>query len=203
MNDWEKLQLLNQRKDELRDKMKVVRNGISDESRVEQNKTLFDMITQTELYQNAKWILSYVSFNSEVDTKELLKRALKDGKKVYVPKIANERMNFFRLEDFGELSMNSMGILEPDGDPAKSFPYDLHLSLDRAEECVFFVPGLAFDKDCNRIGFGKGYYDKYLARFHKKMTVGLAFSEQIVDQVPSNEKDVALDLVVTPTGAYY
>lgn len=203
MNDWEKLQLLNGQKDALRTTMKQIRDSIPEEQRAQESKALLDIVTQTELYENAKWILSYVSFGSEVDTRELLKRALKDGKRVYVPAVQEKHMDFFQLENLDALKPGTMGIPEPEADPARVFPYDLHLSLDKAEECVFLVPGIAFDRKCHRLGFGGGYYDRYLDGFHKKMTVGLSYTEQIVDSVPVGEKDVSLDLVVTPGGAFY
>lgn len=219
MNDWERLQLLNSRKEAQREKMKQIRDAIPREKREEESQALFRIVTQTELYENAKWILSYVSFGSEVGTRELLKKALKDGKRVYVPAVqrmpsrissadnvkdkSGLKMNFFRLENPEELHPGTMGIPEPEADPARAFPYDLHMSLDKAEECVFLVPGLAFDRSCHRLGYGGGCYDRYLSRFDKKMTVGLSFTEQIVDEVPYGDKDVALDLVVTPGGAFY
>ncbi len=195
--------IFQEQKEELRIKMKKLRDGINEASRAAQNKTLTEMILQTALYADAKYILSYVSFGSEVSTTELLKKAMKDGKAVYVPRISDGAMEFYQLEDFSSLKKNAMGIPEPDGNPAKLFPYDMHISLDRAEECIMLVPGLAFDKKLNRCGYGGGYYDRYLKNFHKKMAIGLSYSEQIIDKVPVTDKDVPLDLVVTPTGAYF
>lgn len=203
MNDWERLQLLNQQKEELRRQMRDRRDALTPEVRAEESRALFNIVTQTELYENAKWILSYVSCGSEVDTRELLRKALKDGKRVYVPAVLGKEMEFYQLENPEELQPGAMGIPEPDRNPARVFPYDMHLSLDKAEECVFLVPGLAFDKSCHRLGQGGGYYDRYLSRFNKKMTVGLSYSEQVIDAVPAGDRDVALDLVVTPGGAFY
>lgn len=203
MNDWERLQLLNQQKEELRRQMRDRRDALTPEVRAEESRALFNIVTQTELYENAKWILSYVSCGSEVDTRELLRKALKDGKRVYVPAVQGKEMEFYQLENPEELQPGAMGIPEPDRNPARVFPYDMHLSLDKAEECVFLVPGLAFDKSCHRLGQGGGYYDRYLSRFNKKMTVGLSYSEQVIDAVPAGDRDVALDLVVTPGGAFY
>ena len=128
---------------------------------------------------------------------------MKDGKKVYVPRVNGDTMEFYRFEEWKELEESRLGILEPDKNPAKRFPYELHISLDRAQDCVFIVPGLAFDSHCNRLGYGGGYYDKYLQGFEKRMTLGIAYSEQIVDRVPVTNKDKSLDLVVTPQGAFY
>lgn len=209
-------------KKELRTKMKDIRFHIPEEERARQNKLLTEMILSTEMYTSARYILSYISFGTEVDTRELIRRAIRDNKRVFVPKVQpllhkdylngstgteeetqKKEIFFYEIEDLSGLKMSSMGVPEPAADPSRKFPYELHLSLDRAEECLIFVPGLAFDSGLRRIGYGSGYYDRFLGRFRKKMAVGLAYSEQIIDEVPVGSEDVQLDLVVSPAGAFY
>lgn len=191
-------------KEALRKKMKEVRDSIPAEVRSKENEAITNIILNTELYETASSILTYVSFGSEVDTSVLLARAIRDGKKVYVPKVlSNGKMDFFLCEDPSLLVRNERGIREPEADPAKLFPYTTHISLDSAENCMILVPGLAFDAKLGRIGFGGGYYDRYLATFHKKMAIGMAFNEQIVDEVPMGQEDIPMDLVVTPERAYF
>ena len=192
-----------EQKEALRENMKKMRDAIPEDQRKTEDAQLLDIITKTALYQEAQSILTYVSFGSEVSTRDLIERAMKDGKKVYVPRVDGDTMEFYRFEEWKELEESRLGILEPDKNPAKRFPYELHISLDRAQDCVFIVPGLAFDSHCNRLGYGGGYYDKYLQGFEKRMTLGIAYSEQIVDRVPVTNKDQSLDLVVTPQGAFY
>lgn len=193
-----------QEKEALRRKMKKLRDEIPEESRNEQNKTITNIILNTALYESAAFILSYVSFGSEVDTTELIRHAIRDGKKVYVPKILGSGvMDFFQCEDLAQLCPGAMGILEPEADPCALFPYTTHISLDSAENCMILVPGLAFDKKLGRLGFGGGFYDRYLSGFRKKMAIGMAFNEQIVDEVPMGQEDVCVDLVVTPERAYF
>ena len=187
----------------LREKMKQLRDAIPAEERARQSKVITEMILGTQLYQDAVWIMTYVSFGSEVDTRELIRRAIRDNKRVYAPHIDGDRIGFYEVENLGKLTENSFGIPEPPKSAIGAFPYDLHLSLDRGEQCVFFVPGLAFDEKLNRLGYGRGYYDRYLSQFRKKMAIGLAFSEQVVDAVPNGPMDTALDLVVTPNGAFF
>lgn len=194
---------LEEKKKQMRQQMRFVRNNLTLEEREAQNKVITELILGTELYQSARFILTYVSYASEVDTRVLMGRAIKDGKKVYVPKVMGDKMDFFQVEDPAKLVPNKMGIPEPEADPVKLFPYTTHLSLDSSAECMILVPGLAFDAKLNRIGYGAGYYDRYLASFRKKMAVGLAYKEQIVDEVPVGETDEPLDLVVTPERAYY
>lgn len=191
-------------KEELRRKMREIRDSIPDEVREEENKTITKIILHTELYETASCILSYVSFGSEVDTKELIRQAIRDGKRVYVPKVLpHGKMDFFLCEDLSLLVRNEKGILEPEANPARLFPYTTHISLDSAENCMILVPGLAFDAKLGRIGYGAGYYDRYLSGFCKKMTIGMAFKEQIVEEVPMGQDDIPMDLVVTPERAYF
>ena len=192
-------------KEELRTRMKQVRADIPAEVRAQEDEALTRIILGTELYEAAAFILTYVSFGTEADTKELIRRAIRDGKHVYVPYVypKSHTMDFFLCEDPGKLRKNRLGISEPEPDPAKIFPYTTHISLDAAENCMILVPGLAFDAKLGRIGYGGGYYDRYLSGFHKKMAVGMAYNEQIVEEVPMGQDDIPLDLVVTPQQAYF
>ena len=191
-------------KAQLRESARRIRDGISQADRERQNKVLFSMITSTEMYENAQYILTYVSCGSEVDTKDLIKKAVRDGKRVYAPKtFGGGQMEFYEVEELGQLKRNSIGILEPDGNPSRAFPYQMHISMDRAEQCLIFVPGLLFDAKLGRLGAGGGYYDRYLKRFRKKMAVGLSFNEQIAERVPMGDDDETMDLIVTPQRAYF
>ncbi len=191
-------------KKELRTRMKEIRAAIPDDVREAQNKAITNILLNTSLYESAAFILTYVSYGTEVDTRAFIRQALRDGKKVYVPKIlSNRKMDFFLCEDLGSLSAGKMGIPEPDPDPETLFPYTTHISLDSAENCMILVPGLAFDSKLGRIGYGGGYYDQYLSHFCKKMSIGMAFNEQIIDEVPMGQEDIPMDLVVTPDRAYF
>ncbi len=198
------LNIVKQQKKDLREKAKAARDAIPDDVRAAENEAIVNMITGTEMYENARHILTYVSFGSEVDTTALIKKALRDQKRVYVPRVmSRESMEFFRIESLDDFERNSMGIREPQPDPAMIFPYDFHISLDSAQECLVIVPGLAFDKDLHRIGYGGGYYDRFLRSFQKRMAIGVAFNEQIVDKVPMLGPDEPVDLLVTPERAYF
>ena len=168
----------------LREKMKTIRDAIPEETRKEEDRILTDTILQTPFYAQAKWILTYVSFGSEVDTHALIRSALKDRKRVFVPCVKDKAMDFYEIEALTDLAPGTMGI-------------------DRAEECAVFVPGLAFDRNCHRIGYGGGYYDRFLASFRKKMAVGLCYTEQVQEAIPCLPEDMQTDIVVTPTGAFF
>lgn len=194
-------------KSSLRAELKDIRNNLPEEERVAQSKAIAQILRGTEMYQNARFLLTYVSYGSEVDTKELITQAIRDQKKVYVPKmlesLSGRRMEFFRCEDLAALKRNTIGILEPEADYAAIFPYDIHMSLDRAEECLVIVPGLGFDEHLGRIGYGGGYYDRFLTKCRKKFSIGIAYKEQMVTAVPMGEYDTPVDLVLTSDRAYF
>ena len=184
-------------KQELRTNMKKILSEIPKDERTAQSKQLLKMLTDSDLYQGSKSILLYMSVGTEVETKDLIRRAIRDGKKVYLPRVLGERIEFFRVEDLSELTVGSHGIPEPEEDPAKVFPYSLHESLESAQQCLVILPGLAYDHALHRLGKGGGYYDRFLSRFHKCMKIGYAFSQQIVDEVPADSHDVNPDLILT------
>ena len=189
-------------KQDLRSRMKEIRDSIPPADRKTQEEQILSMLTATDLYKGAASILTYVSFGSEVGTDSFIRKALADQKKVYVPKVIDDHMEFFRIEDLKDLKKGYRGIREPEADPVRVFPYDLHYSLESAQKCLFVMPGLAFDKSCARLGFGGGYYDRFMSHFHKKMSVALAFREQIVDKVPTESTDFCPDVVLTPDEAF-
>lgn len=142
-------------------------------------------------YIQSKTIFTYVSFNQEVITKDLIEGAIKN-KKVAVPKIEYDRMNFYYINSFDDLEIGVKGILEP-ADLSKS-----NMVIPTNGD-LFVVPGLAFDNNLNRIGYGKGYYDAYFKEYshvtiHK---IALTHELQIVDQIPTDDYDVKVDRIIT------
>ncbi|MBR2996009.1 MAG: 5-formyltetrahydrofolate cyclo-ligase [Lachnospiraceae bacterium] len=186
-----------EQKQNLREEAAAILRQIPEKDRSAQSRTLMKMLTDSDLYVNSRSILVYVSTPEEPDTRELIKKALRDQKKVYVPKILGERMEFFRLQELSELKSGAMGIQEPVGNPAAVFPYSLHDSLESAQQCLVIIPGLAFDHSLGRLGRGKGYYDRFLSGFHKCMKIGYAFTGQILPEIPCTEQDVKMDLILT------
>ncbi|MFH1641393.1 MAG: 5-formyltetrahydrofolate cyclo-ligase [Nanoarchaeota archaeon] len=136
-------------------------------------------------YKKARKIMAYVSFGTEVDTHSIIKEALKE-KIVAVPKIKGWEMIPCRIDDFSELNFkNRYGILEPD---------DFKKKMDDVD--LVIVPGVAFDKEGNRIGYGGGYYDTFLKN-SKAKKIGIAFDMQIVDKIPAEKHDIKVDKIVT------
>lgn len=144
-------------------------------------------------YKRAKNILFYASFDAEVETKEMIRQALKDGKAVCLPVILEEQKSIIpsRVSDLDkELSTGPYGIMQPHKDYLKPVALsDIDLVI---------VPGVAFDKAGNRLGRGKGYYDRFLKTLSAKTpTIGLAFDFQVVERLPFvSPHDVAVKKVI-------
>jgi 5-formyltetrahydrofolate cyclo-ligase len=140
-------------------------------------------------------ILVYASLPDEVDTATLVSALTASGRVVAVPRVCGDReMTLHPISSLDELSPGVCDIPEPSGDlealPPEAFD-------------VVVVPGIAFDRACRRIGFGGGFYDTLIPRLRAgAFTVGLAFDEQIVDEVPCEEHDRPLDAVATPTALH-
>jgi 5-formyltetrahydrofolate cyclo-ligase len=150
------------------------------------SQRLAQLLFETDLYKNASVLYGYMPYNQEVNTLLILERALRDGKRVAVPKVYGDTMNFIYLEDLSQVAPSSMGIPEPIADEP----------IARDERALVLMPGLAFDKAGNRMGYGGGYYDKFLAAEPTHPTVALCYDFQLVDTIPTDVYDIPVDLVI-------
>jgi len=144
-------------------------------------------------YKEAKNIMFYVSVESEVDTQGTIKDLLKQKKKtIIIPYVVknNTILQLSQLQDFNDLEKKTFGILEPKGAYIRKFnPEKLDLII---------IPGLVFAKDGHRIGYGHGYYDRFLKTLkHKPNKIGLAYDFQIVDKITYEKHDVPMDMIVS------
>lgn len=141
-------------------------------------------LLEEEKIKNSRVISVFVSFGSEIDTLELISALLDEGKRVVVPFIKkDDSMVMKEITSLGDLSFtNKYAIKEPNGDAKE---------INKEEIDVMLVPGLAFDNNNYRLGYGKGYYDKYLMG-SSIFTIGIGYKEQLVDSLPINECDVSL-----------
>ncbi len=144
------------------------------------------LFVSSELYRQAKTIYGYLPYNQEVRTTSMLERALQDGKQVAVPKIYGDEMRFIYLTDLSQVEKGYCGIPEPIADgPVADDPTALVL-----------MPGLAFTQKGDRMGYGGGFYDKFLACEPEHPTVALCYDFQIVRSLPTQEHDIPVDLVL-------
>lgn len=181
---------LSKLKDRLRSKMRKKIQAISPARQKSKSLQIFKHVLASDFYQQSGSLLIYVSFKTEVNTQGLIRRALKDGKKVFVPHITGKKMRACRIRNFDrDLKEGAFGILQPhspDDRDLKNSDFDL-----------VFVPGLAFDEKGGRLGRGAGYFDRYLAKLKKTIKIGLAYKQQVVKTVPLEKHDVCLDFLIT------
>lgn len=177
----------------LRNKILSIRDSLNRNEKEIMDNEIFNKLKNTELYKNARNIFIYISFSNEINTINIIKKALEDKKDVFIPKIykVDRSMKAIKLNSFDDLKKNSMGILEPIDDSKY---------IEKENIDLIVVPGVVFDKDCNRIGYGGGYYDRYLKDIaYKNNKVVLAYDLQIIDKIESEEHDIKVDYIITNT----
>lgn len=175
----------------LRNKILSIRDSLNRNEKEIMDNEIFNKLKNTELYKNARNIFIYISFSNEINTINIIKKALEDKKDVFIPKIykTNKSMKAIKLNSFDDLKKNSMGILEPIDDSKY---------IEKENIDLIVVPGVVFDKDCNRIGYGGGYYDRYLKDIAYKVNkVVLAYDLQVIDKIESEEHDIKVDYIIT------
>lgn len=149
-------------------------------------------ILRSEFYKECKHLLLYADFHGEVGTNMILDDALLRGKSVYLPKVLEgfeeAKMDFYRIIDTSELIDGYKGIKEPTGNFSNVFDYD----KVKGDKILMLVPGVAFDRAGNRLGYGKGYYDNYLRNKPNILTVALCFELQIQEALPYSDGDIKI-----------
>jgi len=166
---------------------------ITDKERYIIENALLKGLVESNLWKKANSIGITISHGFEWDTSDLIKTAWKQGKQVYAPKcLPSEReMVFYRIENFNQLEVVYYNLLEPK--PQETKPVEKN-SID-----LIVVPGVVFDKAGYRIGFGGGYYDRFLADYQNE-TVSLLHTEQLVDCIPIDSHDIAVNHLLTEKG---
>lgn len=173
-------------KREIRKRVLARRDALTPAERMRSEVLLTDRILGHQWYYGAEEVLLFVSYGSEISTRKIMEDAFRQGKKVYVPKVMGENMEFYRILSEAELIKGYKGISEPEADEAKRFIYE----EKRAEKALMIMPGAAFDRVRNRIGYGKGFYDRYLSDKDSLHTIAIGFDCQMVSVIESDKNDV-------------
>lgn len=184
-------------KEEIRDELIQRRESMGQDQWIKNSRAITKKILKSKIYNKADKLLVYADFRNEVETMTIIEEALIEGKDVYLPKVLEgfeeARMEFYKVNSTFELVNGYMGINEPTASNDKAFTY----AFNPQDKILMLVPGVAFDKKGNRLGYGKGYYDNYLADKPSILKVGICFSLQIVDDLPADDKDVKLDYLIS------
>lgn len=172
-------------KKELRKLFRIKRSQIS--GKAEKNFRITERVLNNPYVRNADTILIYVSYGSETDTLSIIKNLLESGKKVAVPRcLRNGIMEFIYINSLDNLTAGAFGIPEPSGNQKAVI----------TQNTVCIVPALSFSMDGTRLGYGGGYYDRFLES-KNIYTIGICFDEMLSDNLPSEKHDIKIKTVIT------
>ncbi|MCI8387445.1 MAG: 5-formyltetrahydrofolate cyclo-ligase [Clostridiales bacterium] len=185
---------IRKRKNEIRDKYKQLREKLDRGLKAEMDERICRAFLDSATYRFASVILLYAPKANEVDVNAIAVRALADGKKIAYPRCngENRSMSYHFVESLDQLKSGLYGIFEPS---AELPVYD----RGSTEPAACIVPALVYDKFGYRIGYGKGFYDRYLGSFTGSK-VGMIYSDYIIDQLPRGRYDLSVDFLVTERG---
>lgn len=173
-------------KKELRRTIRERKRAMTEEEIVSRSEKLGQLFARSEAYKAAKTIYGYLPYNQEVRTVPMLEQALKDGKRVAVPKVYGDEMKFLYLDDLSQVEKGYAGIPEPIADDP----------LADDDTALVLMPGLAFDPAGHRIGYGGGFYDKFLAAEPNHPTLALCYEFQMLPELHTEEHDIPVDTVL-------
>ena len=173
-------------KQALRKQIRDQKRAMTEEQIVSKSEKLGELFLASEAYRQAKTIYGYLPYNQEVRTVAMLEQAIADGKRVAVPKCYGDEMRFIYLDDLSKVEKGYCGIPEPveDGPVAED------------KTVLVLMPGLAFTKEGLRMGYGGGFYDKFLASEPEHPTLALCYDFQMVEHIPTEEYDIPVNTVL-------
>ncbi len=204
-------------KAEIRNKMKAKRNSLTREEQLRQCNAICERLFCLEIWLKSRLLFTYLSFRSEADTWGIVHEALSgpvnQRKKVYVPRVEEKRLEFYEINKTSSLKPSRFGVMEPEKDLRTLYISPHHQAgkgtiekpgtVMKADQPLrlMLMPGLAFDPAGSRIGYGAGYYDRYLTGHSNYgfIKAALAYDFQIMDNIFSEDHDVRMDYIITPT----
>ena len=173
-------------KKELRASIRARKRAMTEEEIVSRSEKLTELFLNCDAYKNARTIYGYLPYNQEVRTVPMLEQAQRDGKRVAVPKCYGSEMKFIYLDDLTRVEKGYANIPEPieDGPVADD------------QTALVLMPGMAFDPQGHRIGYGGGFYDKFLAAEPNHPTLALCYEFQLLPVLETEEHDIPVDTVL-------
>ena len=179
----------------LRKEILTKRKSIDTVEKEEKDRKILEKFYESKYYIEAKNIFIYISYDSEINTKGIINKALMDNKKIYVPRteFKTRLMDAVKITSLDNLIESEYGILEPSAEKPHIDPNGLDLIV---------VPGVAFDRNGGRMGYGAGFYDRYFEKISKDnmkkvIKLALAYDFQILEKIPMNEQDVPVNYIIT------
>ena len=174
-------------KENLRSALKKKRDGLSKELRFKKSEKIVNFLRNINEFKQSKTIFCYVSYKSEVETFALINYILESDTDLFVPKIISRtKMIAVKLDDIANLEFDDIGILTPKSNKILSEKVD-----------AVITPGIGFTKKGGRLGYGRGYYDRWFSINEVKTKIGIAFEEQVVMNLPLEKTDINMDIIIT------
>ncbi|MBQ9854222.1 MAG: 5-formyltetrahydrofolate cyclo-ligase [Bacilli bacterium] len=180
-------------KKELREKYKIIRKNII--NREEKEEKIINKLKEETVYKKSNVIAIYKNLPSEVKTEKIINYTLSIGKIILLPKVTEEGLKFYQIDKTERLIKSNFGVEEPVGEKEKY--------VDKEEIDLMILPGICFDEERNRIGFGMAYYDKYLQNTSIE-TIALCFEEQILkdEMIDTDKTDIKVKKIITDKKIY-
>lgn len=148
-------------------------------------------------FSNQDAILGYYPLGNEVDLTSMYQELLQQQVSIYFPKTNQTNMQFYQVKSLGELEKGNFNVYEP-----TNCQENRRFNITKKQSVIALIPGVVFDKTGNRIGFGKGYYDKFLAENPEVMKIGICYQEQLQPSWKPNQWDVSMDYIFTQDKMY-
>lgn len=182
-------------KQSIRRKYLDIRDAMTASERNEKSRKIWENLKKECCFSEAEIVLVYMDYRSEVITTGLTDELLmpENNKRIYAPKVEGLDISFYAITSLEELEPGYQEIREPVGEKDKIFTEE----LAKDKKCLLLVPGAVFDRKLGRMGYGKGFYDRFIHKFEGITSVGLAFDCQIIKSVPVENHDMRLDLIIT------
>ncbi len=178
---------ISNKKELLRTELKKKRDRLTKRQRIEKSEKIAYFLCESDEFKQSNNVFCYISYMNEVETNSLINFILKQGLALFVPKVINSiEMIAIKLNSLSDLELDNVGILTPKSGEILLEPIDIAIT-----------PGIGFTKTGGRIGYGRGYYDRWFSKNLVKTKVGIAFEEQIVEKLPLEETDIPMDILIT------
>ena len=185
---------IKQEKDNIRSYVALKRSELSDTEVELKSSQISAILSSLELFIHSKRVALYSPILNEVQTQVVFYKSIELEKEVYFPRVDGSSLDFCRISNLEQLKKGNFGVLEPED--------HLH-KADLQEIDLFIIPGLAFDKSGNRLGYGKGYYDRALVNIPENKKIGICFNLQMLDEVPTTRNDQKVGTVITEMGIVF
>lgn len=184
---------IKEQKDLCRKKHKFIRKNLAPDEKREKDARVCENIIKTNAFTYAEQILLYAALPLEIETIDIFNKAIEMGKKVYFPRCQERgKMTFHLVTNFNQLKSASFGIREPNS--------ILPLYVEKNSD-ICIVPALAYDASGYRLGYGGGYYDRFISDF-SGTTIGVCYAESVEKKLPRGRFDIQVDILMTDKGLY-